>query len=121
MLSSSSQTLTPWLWLWNGDSDGDTTDVAVRWSERLELRLLAVLEGSHLSTIPRTWPFAFTRMETALAPDVVARLGKLMMDRKVYECSRSSEPFSSGSGLGCRSAPYIPAKHVLPKVTCSDE
>ena len=60
-------------------------------------------------------------METALAPDVGARSGKFEMDRKVYECSRSSEPFSSGSGLGCRSAPYTPAKHVLPKVTCSDE
>ena len=100
MLGSAS--LTPWPWLGNGDGDdsgnGDTTEVEVgsRWFElRLELRLLALLERSHLSTIPRTWPFA--RVDTVSASEVSAKSGELETDRKACPFDSSS---SSGSDVG---------------------
>ena len=60
-----------------------------RFELRLELRLLVLLKRSHLSTIPRTWPFVRTEKVTAL--DVSARSGELETDGKAY-------PFDSSSG-----------------------
>jgi hypothetical protein len=69
-----------------------------RWVElRLELRLLA-LSRSHLSTIPRTWPFAFGRTGPESASDVSGRSGELELEIEgnAYESS-SGAPFSSSS------------------------